>query len=101
MDNKRELRTAVLNVTSAGTAEPLSSVPKHVWQVRVKATAGNTGIIYIGDSTVSSANGYSLSEKEEIDISAIFAKDNFILDLNEIYIDSSVNGEGVSLAYLE
>lgn len=101
MDNKRELRTFKKTVTTAGTRVKLSTDVKHVWQLKVKALSANTGLIYIGDNTVSLTVGYELSKTEEMDLSAIFAKDNFIMDLSEIYIDSAVNGEGVCVSYLE
>lgn len=101
MDNKRELRTFQKAVTTAGTQVPLSASVKNVWQVKIKALSTNTGLIYVGDSSVSASVGFELSKNEYIDLSSIFAKDNFIMDLSEIYIDSSVNGEGVSVAFLE
>jgi hypothetical protein len=101
MDDKRELRTKQVSTVTAGTRVPLSATKKYVCRLWVKAISANTGLIYIGDVTTSSLVGFILSAKEEIDLSAIFAKDNFVIDLNEIYIDSSVNAEGVSIAYLE
>jgi hypothetical protein len=101
MDSKRELRTAQKTVTVAGTAEPLTSSYKSTWKVRIKALSTNTANVYVGDSTVSSSNGYQLIADQELELSAIFAQDNFIMDLNEIYVDSDVAGEGVAIAYLE
>lgn len=101
MDDKRELRTKQVSVTTAGTRVPLSATKKYVNKLWVKAKSTNTGLIYIGDVTVSSTVGFILSAKEEIDLSGVYAKDNYIVDLNEIYIDSSVNAEGISIAYFE
>jgi len=101
MDNKRELRTKQVAVTTAGTRVALSATKKLVSKLWIKAKSANTGLIYLGDSTVSSTVGFVLSAKEEIDLFAVYAKDNYVVDLNEIYIDSSVNGEGISVAYFE
>jgi hypothetical protein len=101
MDDKRELRTKKVIVTTAGTRVPLNATKKYVNKLWVKALSTNTGLVFLGDVSVSSTICFQLSAKEEIDLSTIYAKDNFVIDLNEIYIDSAVNGEGVSIAYFE
>ena len=77
-------------VTTAGTQVQLPT--QAVKAVSIKAKSTNTGLIYVGDSGVTSSNGYILSAKEAVD----FAIDN----LNRIYVDSSVNGEGVSYLWV-
>jgi len=79
------------NVTTAGTQLVLAGNVK-CGTVVIKALAANTGKIYVGDSTVSSTTGFILDAGETIS----FDIDN----LSDIYIDSSVNGEGVSYVYL-
>lgn len=74
-------------VTTAGTRVQMASVALTAG-VTIKALPTNTGFIYIGNSAVSSSNGFILSARESVFIAA----DN----LNRFYIDSSVNGEGVS-----
>lgn len=74
-------------VTTAGTRVQMASVAL-VAGVTIKALPTNTGLIYIGGATVSSSNGFILSARESVFIAA----DN----LNRFYVDSSVNGEGVS-----
>jgi len=101
MDDKRELRTFKKVVATAGTRVQLSTTVKHVVKLSVKALSTNTNLIYIGDNTVSNLVGYQLSAKEVMELSGVFAKDNFIFDLSEIYIDSAVNGEGVTVSYFE
>lgn len=73
-------------VTSAGTAVQLQTQPCK--SVTVKALAGNTGKIYVGDNVVSSSNGLELEAGDAVNL----AIDN----VNRLWIDSSVNGEGVS-----
>lgn len=75
-------------VTTAGTAVILLTATETI-AVIIKAKAGNTGDIYIGDSDVTSANGYILDAGEVVSISLDHKSDN-------IYINSSVNAEGVS-----
>lgn len=77
-------------VTTAGTAVVLGN-QKVDGPLMVKALLANTGNIYVGNVSgdVASTNGLELDAGEVV----IF---NYIGDLNNIYIDSSVNGEGVS-----
>ena len=60
--------------------------------VNIKALHANTGEIYVGDSTVDSTHGYILLKDEWI----AFPVD----DVYDVYIDSSVSGEGVSFLYV-
>lgn len=73
------------NVANAGTRVALTTTTTRVFLI--KALSTNTGLIYVGDDTVTSANGHVLSAKEE----ALLP-----LDASGIQIDASVNGEGVS-----
>ena len=78
------------DVTTAGTREALgaSTVIKSV-TIRAKAT--NTGNIYVGGVTVDSTNGIALAANDSVEID--------IKNLATVYIDSSVNGEGVGFTY--
>lgn len=73
-------------VATAGTSVQL---PTNICKsIVIKGLSSNTGIIFVGNSTVSSTNGFQLS-----------AGDIVALDINNtnvIWIDSTVNGEGVS-----
>lgn len=77
-----------VNVTTAGTRVQISGSSVPIRSVCIKALHADTGKIYIGDVTVASSNGYELVA----DISVCADVNN----LNLLYIDSSVNGEGVT-----
>lgn len=95
-------KTFKKTVTTAGTRTALTSSTLQVYEVVVKALASNTGTIYIGDSTVASSNGYELSAGASFSIPlTMIPKTGSVVDLNWIYIDASVNGEGVCVAYLQ
>lgn len=79
------------NVTTAGTEVPLTTTTA-ILSVTVKAKVGNTGYIYVGPNGVSSTTGFVLSKGESI----TYDTDN----LADVYIDCSVNGEGVSYTAL-
>jgi len=84
------LASAKKTVTTAGTQVQLGT--NTCKSVSVKALASNTGVIYVGKSDVSSTDGYELATGESVDI----AIDN----TNRIWIDSSVNGEGVKYLWV-
>ncbi len=75
-------------VAVAGTAEALPSSATPIKSITIKALASNTGKVYVGGSGVSSANGLELSKGESISF-------NYNGNLNDIYIDADVSGEGV------
>jgi len=74
-------------VAVAGTEEALA-VSTPCSRVRIKALFANTGNVYVGDSVVSSADGYVLRANEEVEL--------LIDDLSKVYIDVDVSAEGVT-----
>jgi hypothetical protein len=76
-------------VSSAGTAEALvGSSTDLLHGVTIKALAGNSGNVYVGDSDVSSANGMELEAGDFLFLS--------VGDLADVYVDVATNGDGVS-----
>lgn len=83
-------------VAAAGTAEQLGA-GVCLCGLMIKALIDNTGFIYLGNDgagDVTSANGLVLSAGDFIVIPALAR-------FEHVYIDSSVNGEGVSWIRLE
>lgn len=78
-------------VTTAGTRVQLAT--NSCLAVTIKAKTTNMGLIYVGTSTITSSNGFILSAGESVDIA--------ISNTDKIYIDSSVNSEGISFAFVE
>lgn len=76
------------SVASAGTAEALGGDQVYK-KITIIANTTNTGLIYVGDSTVDSTHGLILP-------AGGCSPDLEFVNTNAIYIDSSVNGEGVS-----
>lgn len=76
-------------VTTAGTEVALApSQPLMEGIITIKALHANTGWIYIGKDPVTSSTGFVLDAGERITLTT----DN----VADVFIDSSVNGEGVS-----
>ena len=82
------LRNGQKYVATAGTQVALASSTVIYHSVTIMSQSGNSGWIYIGDSSVSSSTGYILDAGDTVEIK--------IANLSTIYVDSSVNGEGVS-----
>lgn len=84
--------TAIYNgqntVASAGTAEAIGSSQAILSGVTVKALAGNSGLVYIGNSGVDSANGFELAAGEQIFVE--------VANVATVYVDSATNDDGVS-----
>lgn len=82
--------TAIFNgkvtVTTAGTRVSLGS--QAIKSVTIKAAIANTGIIYVGNTTVAAANGFELSAGDTISID--------IANLNVLDIDSSTNSQSIT-----
>ena len=76
-------------VTTAGTRVQLTSdVTKITSGILIKALSTNTGLIYIGDVSVTAANGFQLTASDTAFIE--------IKDRSPLYIDSAENGEGIT-----
>ena len=86
-------------VTSAGTAEAMAASRIMCTWCVIQPLAGNTGKVYIGDSTVSSSTGIWLDAAlgQSLTIPDVTAP--LPWDLSVIYVDAAVNGEGVNFFY--
>jgi hypothetical protein len=84
----------VKTVTTAGTDVALATTAAAKW-VTIQAQTDNTGIIAVGasgvDATVATGTGVALAAGESMTIPCD--------DLADIFIDATVNGEGVRYTY--
>jgi hypothetical protein len=89
-------------VTTAGTRVRVTSSSTLATSVVLQAGCNNTGYQYVGDSTLTTANGIRLSACEKFAISADSLPTSAMgsIDLTNLYLDSSVSGEGSSVFYL-
>lgn len=81
-------------VTTAGTAVSLASSTACKW-VQVQAETDNTGVIVAGGSGVVA----SLSTRSGVALYAGVSQTLLCDDLADIYIDSTVSGDGVTFIY--
>lgn len=87
------------NVTTAGTAEEISPTSLQVRSAVIQAKKDNTGSIYIGSSEVdNSGNKGTFLNAGEAYTLAQDGTDE-LYNLNEVFIDADVSGEGVTVTY--
>lgn len=88
-------------VTTAGTRVTLTAGNTVVKWATIQALSTNTGTICVGGATVlaSTRNGTCLTAGQAAPLSSIW--NGFPYDLGAIYIDATVNGEGVSYTYVQ
>jgi hypothetical protein len=86
------------NVTTGGTAVQLAASSTLATWVTVQAKSTNTGTICVGGSTVlaSTRSGTCLTAGQAAPMYAVQAVP---YDLSLIWIDATVNGEGVAFTY--
>lgn len=92
------LKAGNKDVTTAGTAVPLASTKTKCNWILMHPKTANTGHIYLGDSGVTATNGVvmDVGDSDVVWPMMTFAE----YDLNQIYIDASVSGEGVQFIYV-
>lgn len=88
------------NVTTAGTRVQLSSTNIYAYSVAIEAKLANTGKIYVGDVSVSSTRGHQLEPGGSYVVAGEIVGNRVnLVNLASIYIDSSVDAEGVKITY--
>lgn len=87
-------------VTTAGTAVRIVANNTIIKSGTIQALSSNTGTVCVGSSTVlaSSKNGICLSAGQA---TPLFYVPGVPWDLSTLYIDSTVNSEGVSYTYAQ
>lgn len=99
-NDKGVLATQISNgrktVTTGGTAEALAASATACISVIITALAANTGVVVAGGSGVVASSGTRSGAPLNAGDSISFDID----DLSKIFLDVTVNGEGVSYAYL-
>lgn len=104
MANILKLTQKRVQVVSSGTRVPLSGAPLLTTACLIVADPDNSGVIWVGDSSTlaSTKVGVPLSASDDIDIDpARYTGTSELLDLSEIYIDSTASGDYVIVSYYE
>lgn len=78
-------------------AEVMVSTATRVPWVTIRAKAGNSATVHIGDSGITGSTGHELSAKDSITFGGR-EKEEVPIDLNKIYVRAST-GDGVTFLY--
>ena len=96
-----KFKSDIVTVATAGTAVALGS--GLVRKLKIKALAGNAGVVGVGDSGVDSTNWYELAAGDELildNTQIADLSDSYEFDLADHYVDAANNGDAVSISYL-
>jgi|2_EtaG_2_1085320.scaffolds.fasta_scaffold61457_2 hypothetical protein len=85
--------TSRTDVPSAGTRVQISNTANRVLSIEFKAPAGNSGLVYVGESTVSASNGYELSATNTVTYNFLEAGGS--VPISTFYVDAATNGDDV------
>ncbi len=95
------LKSGVKNVAATGTELPLVTSATYAKGFKITAKAGNAGVVYIGDSTVSSTNGYQLAAGASVSLNDLYPNlpEGLFVNIADIYVDAANNNDGVTFTY--
>ena len=82
-----------ITVATPGTAVAVATSGNAITAVSFRARTDNTGAVYVGDSGVSSSNGYRLEPGDELNLS--FKE---TIDLRRFFVDADTASDGVDFA---
>ena len=84
------------DVPTAGTRVQINNTARMCRYIIFKARSGNTGAVYIGGSTVSAADGYSLLAAETLALN--FKDAGGSCPMSDFWVDAATNGNDVDWA---
>lgn len=91
-----------VSVTTAGSRVQLSATSIITPGIVIKARTTNTGAVYVGHSNVAATTAaFIMAPGDAVEIVGPMVRgieEEF--DISDIYLDSAVNGEGVTVGYL-
>ena len=82
-----------ITVATPGTAVAVATSGNAITAVSFRARTDNTGAVYVGDSGVTSSNGYRLEPGDELNLS--FRE---TIDLRRFFVDADTASDGVDYA---
>lgn len=98
--NAAQVVTDIVTVATAGTAVALGSGKAR--KLVIKALAGNTGVLYFGDSTVDSSNGFEMAQGDQLILDESHQTNLSKIpefDLANHFVDAATNGDKLSIIY--
>jgi hypothetical protein len=88
---------ASITVATAGTEQQVVTSTRMVRKVTFRARASNAGKMYVGDSGVTSGNGYELNAGETKDVEL---PNDEPFDLSKFWVDAGTNGDKIDAFFM-
>ena len=85
----------ITDVSSAGTAVQIKNTKDRVLWIKFSAPAGNSGVTYVGESDVSSSNGYPLGAAGDVDAQLELDFRPGSVSADTFYVDAASSGDDV------
>lgn len=98
---KVQVRSGQQAVASAGTAEALVASTTWARNVIFTAPAGNTGNVFLGDSTVDATSGLVVAPGGQVNLSDLLGGEAYVTDLATVYVDAANNDDAISWIYFD
>lgn len=89
---------AQITVTTAGTSKPLSTTSLAAMEIYVSAPSGNTGSVFVGDSTVSSTRGIEIPKGTTQKLCIEMGRN---MDLKDWYVDAATSGDKLNVVFIK
>lgn len=92
---------APVTVVTAGVRVQVDTEKRPLTSIIIQAANGNSGRLYVGDSTVSSTNGIELNAGESLEITGDGRNDGQSDEvvLADLWIDASANAQIAKIAF--
>jgi hypothetical protein len=92
-----------ITVTTAGTRVQVSSTDTPISSIIIQASSGNSGVIYVGDSSVSSTAGIVLTAGQAWAVTADASGRHGFEEmvLSDFWVDSASNGDKFKVVYMK
>ncbi len=98
MPAARLVASAQVTVATAGTEQRVVATNvQNVVKLYLSVPTGNTGVVFLGDSTVSSTVGQIIEKGATREISAPSGE---YLDIYNMWVDVATSGDKVNVSYL-
>ena len=86
-------------VTTAGTRVQITTTPLlGVEAIYLSAPAANTGIVFIGDSSVAAGRGVEIAKGTTF---TILSPKGEMLALESLYVDAATSGDKLNITYVQ
>jgi len=90
------ISSSLVTVASAGTAVRFTAAPTPIKSILIHANAGNSGIVYVGDSTASSTTTPPLAAGSSFSVKFRDGVEESAGDLSDFWVDSASSSDGVT-----